>query len=325
MRSGVRPSTRSTYEAGALRFVRFCDQYKLTPQPASEETILRFIAFLHLQQLAPSTVRVYLAAVRSLHINSGYPPPPTDKPRILKAIRAMEITSEGPKTKLPITLDILQKLGTVVPPFASGGCMWPAMTLAFFGCLRAAEFTVTKGIFSAGKHLCVGDIELKRSPEGTVCLALQLRHSKTDHYNHGCVITIGCSGNDICCPCVLQDYLAYRKLQGSCLSSSPLFVHHGKALSKMSFVNDTRLYLALIGLQGPAFSGHSYRSGSATSAAMAGFQDWEIKLMGRWTSSAYQRYIRAPQSLLANFAHRLCVRKPEDLSFRTPFVSNVFK
>ena len=53
-----------------------------------------------------------------------------------------------------------------------------------------------------------------------------------------------------------------------------------------------RQALSAAGLDTSGYSGHSFRIGSATSAARVGLEDSLIKSLGRWESSAYQRYIR---------------------------------
>jgi hypothetical protein len=39
------------------------------------------------------------------------------------------------------------------------------------------------------------------------------------------------------------------------------------------------------------YSGHSFRVGAATTAARAGLCQATIKMLGRWESSAYKRFI----------------------------------
>lgn len=63
--------------------------------------------------------------------------------------------------------------------------------------------------------------------------------------------------------------------------------------------------LTQAGVDPSPFSGHSFRVGAATTAARVGIQDATIKMLGRWRSTAYQRYIRTPQSELATFSSRL--------------------
>ena len=104
-------------------------------------------------------------------------------------------------------------------------------------------------------------------------------------------------------------------------ASTPLLVLAGAPLTKDMFVKETGLYIALIGKDASKYSGHSYRSGCATSAAMVGMSDWEIKLLGRWTSDAYQRYIQAPTVMLVAFAQRLSLH-PNHSSFCNPYITN---
>ena len=54
-----------------------------------------------------------------------------------------------------------------------------------------------------------------------------------------------------------------------------------------------------------AYSGHSFRSGAATTAATQGISDTTIKMLGRWKSSAYQVYIKTPRKQLASYSRRL--------------------
>jgi hypothetical protein len=59
--------------------------------------------------------------------------------------------------------------------------------------------------------------------------------------------------------------------------------------------------LAAAGVDQSAYSGHSFRSGAATTAARQG----TIKMLGWWKTSAYQLYIQTPKEQLAAFSQRL--------------------
>ena len=50
--------------------------------------------------------------------------------------------------------------------------------------------------------------------------------------------------------------------------------------------------------QSRSYASHSLRIGAAMEAAAAGFPDWLIQAVGRWRSTAYQRYIRSPKKAL---------------------------
>ena len=181
VKAGIRTSTQKTYSSGEKKFLAFCEQYGLCSLPCSEQTLLLYVAFLDSQGLVVSSVRVYLAAIRSLHINEGYNNPLEDIPRLQKALRALEISSHGAKQKLPVTLDILIKLQTHMGKTMDDKCVWAAMLLAFFGCLRAGELTVGSGqTFDPQKHLTIGDVSVNQD-----LVTVFIKQSKTDKKNKG--------------------------------------------------------------------------------------------------------------------------------------------
>ena len=64
-------------------------------------------------------------------------------------------------------------------------------------------------------------------------------------------------------------------------------------------MTEFRKALMAAGVQAEAYTGHSFRIGEATTAAAKGVADNLIKALGRWTSEAYQIYIRLPREQLA--------------------------
>ena len=133
------------------------------------------------------------------------------------------------------------------------------------------------------------------------------------------------TNKNVCGHCSISEYVSLLSKNMS-LATCHLFVFDGKPLTKLVFVSLMRMYLTLIDLDPSEYSGHSFRSGCATSAAMAGLSDWEIKLLGHWTSDAYQRYIRAPQIMLASFSARISQNQPTNNSvftLRNSYIKNV--
>ena len=53
------------------------------------------------------------------------------------------------------------------------------------------------------------------------------------------------------------------------------------------------------------YAGHSFRIGMATTASHQGVSEATIKMLGRWESSAYLRYIKTPRGQLASISSRL--------------------
>ena len=75
--AGIAPSTKRVYDSGKKRYLAFCKQLTTTPIPASENLLCKFISYLALNKVSSATIKVYLAAVRQLHISQGLPAPPT--------------------------------------------------------------------------------------------------------------------------------------------------------------------------------------------------------------------------------------------------------
>ena len=303
---GIRGSTAKTYSSAQKRYLSFCAQFAIDPIPASEDTLLTYIAQLHRDGLKATSIRVYLSAVRAMHIDEGHGNPMDNCFRITKALRGLDIASDPPKQKLPITYNILQCMRPTLPNPYDANVLWSAMTLAFFGCLRAGECTVTGTVFNPAVHVCLGDLTFSYV-EQCHCAVVLIKRSKTDSKNAGFRLYLSCTGTDVCFYCAATVMLKLRHSAGIPMdSASPLFLlSSGSHLTKAMFNTQTRLMLVLLGHDPLDYSSHSYRAGSATTAALCGLSDYELKLLGRWSSTAYQRYIRAPQHLLASFSRRL--------------------
>ena len=95
---GLAPSTRKAYASGQRKFVEFCRQAgKLhsngSPCPADEWTLCLFVSFLA-DSIQHSSIKVSLSAVRSLHIEQGFPDPLLNclrlqRPRLLSAFQLL--------------------------------------------------------------------------------------------------------------------------------------------------------------------------------------------------------------------------------------------
>jgi hypothetical protein len=303
MDAALKNNTKRTYNSAQNKYVSFCNLYKLAIMPASEETLLLYVSFLFEQGLTGASIRVYLSAVRSLHIfaDKQYP---TDLNRVKLALKGAVRRTPKPIQKLPITIQILRDLLSKLKDRFDESVMRAVMTLAFFGCFRLGELCPPDGeSFSPTTHLCVSDITLN---ESDLVLSVFLKRSKTDTHNLGVPVYIGCSKDPLCCAfCAMKQYLLFRDSLQISDPYSPLFlVPGGTILTKTYMISVTRILLSITGNDPSLYSGHSYRAGAATTAGNSKFREWELKMLGRWASTAYNLYLRNPK-LTASFAQRL--------------------
>ena len=81
----------------------------------------------------------------------------------------------------------------------------------------------------------------------------------------------------------------------------PLFTfHNGKYLTRRDVSALTKSLLRLTGANPTLYSSHSYRIGTATTAAAAGISEPLIQTLGRWQSTAYKTYIRSSPKTITN-------------------------
>ena len=173
--------------------------------------------------------------------------------------------------------------------------LWVAFTLAFFGFLRSSEFTCNDP-FDLSVHLTSNDITLVPNSHSPSHVLVYTKESKTDLFRQGHTITIAKSTWPICSVMTMKDYL----LQAQPPSSRPLFafVQPRQWLTRNNLTTELRSILQHCGLPANNFYSHSFRIGAATTAAKAGLPPWLIKVLGRWSSDCYERYMRTLKKYL---------------------------
>jgi len=130
-------------------------------------------------------------------------------------------------------------------------------------------------------------------PEG---LKINLKRSKTDQFGEGSVKGLPYFDNTKYCPVLsLKNWI-----QVSNINSGPLFRRFSKSskllenrLSDQTIALLIKKYLKLAGIENKNFSGHSLRSGFATSAAESGAEERSIMAMtGHKSTEMVRRYIK---------------------------------
>ncbi len=281
-----------------------------SPFPVVESTLCYFAAFLAQEGLAPSSIKVYLAAVRHMQVLMGLPEPRASSslPRlklVLNGIaRARAAAGLPQKPRLPVTVHTLTKLQTVMagrPPSQNSAMLWAACTLCFFGFFRAGEITIpSKAAYSRDRHLSWGDVCADSVGEPG-CIRVFLKESKCDQLRKGVYVYLGKTDGPLCPVAACMEYMRRRGAV-----PGPFFRRQdGSPLTKSIFVQLVRSLLSDAGLDASLYSGHSFRIGAATSAAQAGIQDSTIQALGRWSSGAFLVYVRTPRSQLAGITREL--------------------
>ncbi len=300
LRGGYRPSTKRTYSSVQSRFCKFCSQHNLVAVPASELTILRFIAFIT-PKVSHNSMPVYLAAIRALHIVNGHPAPPITTPRIQLTLRSLSQTANPIKQAHPITFSIMHKFYNMLSGSQDDLTFWAGITVLFFGCLRASEIVPTVEQYEWGfLPPLVENVQFAPPPEKAVIIKVARTKTKPT----GRLIVLGCSGHCVCPYCAMVTHLYSHGIRDTRCLKRPLFLlRDGSVMDKTYVRSRQSVLLAALGISPEGFTTHSYRSGSATSLTINGHFDL-ITHVGDWSSLCYMRYIRSPMSALSAIASK---------------------
>ena len=171
--------------------------------------------------------------------------------------------------------------------------------MGFFGFMRAGEFTLTAPT-DPDSAISANDVSVD-SRSNPSMVKVHLKKSKTDPFRHGVDIFLGRTNTDLCPVAAILAYYAIRPA-----AAGPFFQYQDSSpLTRDKLVTAVRLALTEAGVDSSRYLGHSFRVGAATTAAKAGITDATIKMLGRWESEAYQRYIRTPRESLAVISRQL--------------------
>ena len=286
--------------------------------PVSEETVIIFILWLAYDKgVKASTISNYLAGVRQLHIRKGVDPPKIRTERVTMALKGKEHEEQAKmrtneiQERQPVTPDILLLLkarlrGAVMDP-VDQRLIWAVCTICFFGAFRGAELLCrTESQFDPAYTLLAEDVCLVGDKEkGEQSLQLRIKDSKESKKGKTVIVDVFQSREDICpvqafqkwCamkPPIERGQPAFRWVNGAPLTSR-----------RLNQVLKDRLSGYLEGAN-RFYTTHSFRGGAASMMGLLGYTDEEIKAMGKWTSSAFERYVKLPRSKRRAVAKDFC-------------------
>ena len=297
--AALAPSTRSSYRSGLNRYILFCKRTYATPFPLAEIVLQLFVTSIA-NYVKFSTIKVYLCGIQYQSIVCGYSEKICAMPKLHYVMRG--IRRSHPNNiirRLPITPSHLREMIQFINESLFSDhdkALWAGLILiAFFGLLRVSEYTCpSKNKFDPEFHLAPSDIKLSKC--GNI-ISITIKASKTDPFRSGIKVRVCRIGGMLCPVDAIMKYMNYRGL-----SPGPFFILScGEVITRkfvaafvtMTLPNDINL------------NTHSFRIGGASAAASCGIPDSAIKILGRWSSDCYRRYIHLSDNSIKEWCDKI--------------------
>ena len=278
-------NTIRAYKSDFNDFSLFCAQNGFKSLPSEPKIISLYLTHLSTKDAKMSTLKRRLVSIGVIHkLNGHYLD--TKHPSIIENIMGIKRRKgSNQKGKKPLLINDLKLLINVIDKYNHEEIMRlrdrSIILIGFSGGFRRNEIV----------SLDIDDLDFVS--EG---LKINLKRSKTDQFGEGSVKGLPYFDNLKYCPVLsLKKWIEISKID-----SGPLF----RRFSKGSKLTDNRLtdqtiallikkYLKLAGIESKNYSGHSLRSGFATSAAESGAEERSIMAMtGHKSTEMVRRYIK---------------------------------
>ena len=278
--------------------------------PLQESHLELYVASVA-HRLAAGTVDSYLSGIKFIHSFAGYSLDGLFGDRLSKlkqgVKRAQGASMTRPK-RLPVTVeDLADLIQFSTRNFgAHDATLFSAVSvLAFFGMLRVSEFTCPgTARVDVAVHLLLSDISFE-TVRGTSFAIVRIKRSKTDQFCAGVVVRIAFTSCSLCPGRALLRYLHFRRPLGP----GPLFIlGSGQFLVRAHVVQ----LLAAVFPEVPQglLGSHSFRIGGASRLCVLGVPDATIQVLGRWSSSAFKKYLRLSSRYVAELHQRMAELDP---------------
>ena len=272
--------------------------------PPTEKEMVFFTSYLASKNIAPSTIKSYLAALRYISLSKGATQH-TKLPGLGSQIMAgaanlrknSRLEAIKPKRR-PITINILRILQHAIASHPSWtdyqkSLRWSVMLMGFWGSFRMTELIESeKSKFDPNNTLLPSDLKFKED-----AVAVWVRNPKVWREG-GDIIEVWSVEEDSQLDPIkaLKKFLALRHTCHGPAEDVPVFLHQdGSQFTKAEMNQDLKMLLAqypALSTSQDRFSGHSFRAGIANLLASLGFTEQQIKSWGRWSSVAYKAYIQ---------------------------------
>ena len=278
-------NTVRAYKSDFNDFGVFCAQNGFKSLPSQPKIVSLYLTYLSTKAVKMSTLKRRLVSIGVIHRLKGYYLD-TKHPIIVENMMGIKRRKGSiQKGKKPLLINNLKKLINVIDN----------KKIEEIKKLRDRSIILIgfSGGFRRHEIVSLDYEDLDFVQEG---LRISLKWSKTDQFGEGSVKGLPYFDNTQYCP-----VLSIRKwIEISKINSGPLF----RRFIKGSKLSDNRLsdqtvallikdYLKIAGIESRNYSGHSLRSGFATSAAESGAEERSIMAMtGHKTTEMVRRYIK---------------------------------
>jgi site-specific recombinase XerD len=278
-------NTVRAYKSDFNDFGLFCAQNGFKSLPSEPKIVSLYLTQLSTKNVKMSTIKRRLVSIGVIHKLKGHYLD-TKHPLIVENLMGIKRRKGSIQNgKKPLLINNLKKIINVID----------YLKVEKIKKLRDRTIILIgfSGGFRRNEIVSLDYDDLDFVPEG---LKISLRKSKTDQFGEGTLKGLPYFDNPEYCPVIS----IANWLNKSGINSGPLF----RRFTKGSKLSDNRLtdqtvallikeYLELAGIDSKNYSGHSLRSGFATSAAESGVEERTIMAMtGHKSTEMVRRYIK---------------------------------
>ena len=285
LKSSKANNTVRAYKSDFNDFGLFCAKNGFKSLPTEPKIISLYLTYLSTKNIKMSTLKRRLVSISVIHRLKGHYID-TKHPSIIENIMGIKRRKGSiQRGKKPILINNLKTIINVIDEYNKEEIKR----------LRDRSIILIgfSGGFRRNEIVSIDYDDLDFVQEG---LKMNVRRSKTDQFGEGFVKALPYFNNQLYCPVVsLKDWLNISKI-----ASGPVFrrFNKGSSLSEKRLTDQSvalliKEYLNLAGIDSKNYSGHSLRSGFATSAAESGAEERNIMAMtGHKSTEMVRRYIK---------------------------------
>ena len=285
LQSSKAKNTVRAYKSDFNDFSLFCARNGINSLPSEPKIVSLYLTHLSTRNIKMSTLKRRLVSIGVIHKLKGHYLD-TKHPAIIENIMGIKRRKGSiQKGKKPITINNLRNIINVID---KENCEKIKRVRD-----RSIILIGFSGGFRRNEIISLDYEDLDFVAEG---LKINLKKSKTDQFGEGSIKGLPYFDNSQYCPVLsLKEWINISNID-----TGPLFRRFtkGSKLTESRLTDQTvalllKKYLTLAGINNSNYSGHSLRSGFATSAAESGAEERSIMAMtGHKTTQMVRRYIR---------------------------------